>query len=165
LSQPVNVLFVCTANICRSPMAQGLLEQRSKQAGLEPALSVDSAGTHPFRVGQAPDEDAQCAVAARGVDVSSLRARLVEADDFRRFDFVLAMDRDNLQLLRYTCPASRRHILHLYLQFAPTTRRDEIPDPYKCGGPAFEKALDLIELATTGFLDHLRQLHDKAGNS
>jgi protein-tyrosine phosphatase len=144
-------------------MAQGVLEQNSKHRDPNFQLSVDSAGTHPFRIGQAPDEHAQNALQHRGVDISGLRARVVEADDFRRFDYVLAMDRANLQLLRYTCPEQRHHVLHLYLEFSPSSARDEIPDPYQRGESAFEKSLDLIELATTGFLEHLSQLHVSPG--
>src|SRR5690606_16334615 len=88
----VRVLFVCMGNICRSPTAQGAFERLVSEAGLDARILIDSAGTHAYHVGEPPDRRAQQTARARGVDLSAQRARQVEALDFERFDYVLAMD-------------------------------------------------------------------------
>ena len=100
----ISVLFVCMGNICRSPLAEGVFAQRSGQRGLARRLRVDSAGTHAFHEGSAPDPRAQAAAARRNIDISAQRARSIAIEDFQTFDYVLAMDRDNLALLSYACP-------------------------------------------------------------
>ncbi len=104
MDRTVNVLFVCLGNICRSPMAQGAFERHLSEAGLESLVRIDSAGTHAYHVGSAPDERAIEASLRRNIDIGDQRARRVEFQDFRDFDYVIAMDRDNYGTLRYTCP-------------------------------------------------------------
>lgn len=153
----VRVLFVCMGNICRSPTAEGVFRTHVARAGLARQVEVDSAGTHGYHVGAAPDPRAQKAAKKRGYDLSDLRARRVTAPDFRRYDFILAMDRDNLALLREACPEDEHHRLRLFLEFARNYRVEEVPDPYYGGPEGFERVLDLIEDAAAGLMDEIRQ--------
>ena len=159
MSAPIKVLLVCMGNICRSPMAEGMLAHQHQRSGVDFELELDSAATHPYQVGRAPDDQAQAVALSRSVDISALRARVVTAEDFQSFDYVLAMDRDNLQMLRYICPGSRQQVLHLFMEFAAQADTLDIPDPYGADDDAFEHALDLIELAVAGFLEHLHREH------
>jgi len=156
---PVSVLFVCMGNICRSPLAEGVFSSRLASAGLTGRVRVDSAGTHAYHVGEEPDPRAQEAASRRGIDLSGQRARAVEGQDFHRFDYILAMDRHNFQVLNYACPAERRHVLHLLLDFAAQGGETEVPDPYYGEEDGFERALDLIESAAEGLIEHIRSRH------
>ena len=100
-----SVLFVCLGNICRSPTAHGVFQAMVDDAGLRERIHVDSAGTGAWHVGEAPDERAAAAALERGYDLSKLRARAVTAADFSRFDYVLAMDQQNLANLQGMAPA------------------------------------------------------------
>ena len=153
----VRVLFICMGNICRSPTAQGVFTQLLKQEGLEHLIDVDSAGTHAYHIGEPPDVRAQQSAGKRGIDISHLRARRVEETDFERFDYVLAMDRENYSLLETLCEEPHRSKLRLFLEFAPHLREDEVPDPYYGGASGFERVLDMIEAASQGLLEDIRQ--------
>ena len=124
------ILFVCLGNICRSPTAEAVFRARAHDAGLLETLHLDSAGTGDWHVGKAPDARAMAAAAQRGYDLSALRARQVAADDFRRFDLILAMDRDNLTDLRSQCPDDASCELGLFLDYHPQPPVREVPDPY-----------------------------------
>jgi protein-tyrosine phosphatase len=150
------VLFVCTGNICRSPTAEGVLRKLAADAGLADRIVVDSAGTHGYHVGEAPDARAQAHARRRGYDLSRLRARRVARDDFHTFDLILAMDRDHHAVLAKLAPPSAGEKLRMMLEFARRTAGDEVPDPYYGGPDGFELVLDLIEDAAAGLLDHLR---------
>lgn len=150
------VLMVCMGNICRSPTAEGLLRAKLAAAGLEARVRVDSAGTHGYHVGDAPDARAQRHARTRGVDLSALRARRVAEDDFDRFDLVLAMDEDNLAELQRLRPAGHANAPRLLLEFAARTAVREVPDPYYGGPDGFEHVLDLIDEACDGLVEHLR---------
>lgn len=148
------VLFVCMGNICRSPTAEGVARALAEREGVVGDFEFDSAGTHGYHIGKAPDGRTQQAAARRGYDLSSLRARQVNAYDFVRFDHVLAMDRENLDLLRQACPAEHRSKLGLFLEFG-AGREQEVPDPYYGGAEGFEHVLDLIEDAVAGMIRKL----------
>ena len=150
----IRVLFVCMGNICRSPTAEGIFRAQVRAAGLGNVIVTDSAGTHGYHVGEPPDSRAIEAAARRGIDISDLRARRVDVDDFKRFDLVLAMDRENLGLLNRLCPRDAVERPRLFLDFAPDLDAHDVPDPYYGGADGFEHVLDLVEAASRGLLDH-----------
>ena len=139
-------------NICRSPLAEGVFRALVERAGLSSAIKVDSAGTHANRDGESPDPRARRVAASRAYNLSALRSRRVSADDYTRFDLILAMDRQNLDYLHRYCPAEYQPKLRLFLEFAEGLAADEVPDPYFGGAEGFEKVLDLCENAARGLL-------------
>lgn len=151
------VIFVCTGNICRSPTAEGIARHLIATSQLEHRIGVDSAGTHGYHSGEAPDPRTQKAALRRGYDLSALRARKVELRDYQQFDLVLALDRGHLEILRRQCPEVYRPRLRLLMEFArtPFATGDEVPDPYYGGPKGFELVLDLCEDAVPGVIDHL----------
>jgi protein-tyrosine phosphatase len=146
-------------NICRSPTAQGVFETLVSREELADRIEIDSAGTYAYHVGEAPDERAQAAALKRGFDLARQRARRVDAADFEKFDYVLAMDRDNYEELLSICPSAHAGKLRLFLEFAPELGMQEVPDPYYGGATGFERVLDLIEAAASGLLTEIRQRH------
>jgi protein-tyrosine phosphatase len=153
-----SVLMVCMGNICRSPTAEGVLRHKLREAGLEGRVAVDSAGTHGYHAGSPPDERSCEHALARGYDLSAQRARQVRALDFERFDLLLAMDRQNLELLHDECPPRHRHKVRRLMEFAPSALGDEVADPYDGGEAGFEAVLDQVESACGGLLSHIRAL-------
>jgi protein-tyrosine phosphatase len=157
MAMNTRVLFVCMGNICRSPMAEGVFRHLIRQAGLDDVVKVESAGTHAFHAGEAPDKRAQATAAKRGYDISDLRARQVEGIDFERFDLILVMDWDNLSLLQQTGPKKAHHKLQLLMRFATEHESATIPDPYYGGQQGFDQSLDFIEDACAGLLEVARR--------
>lgn len=155
----VRVLFVCLGNICRSPTAEGVFRALAEREGLAGRIEVDSAGVGSWHVGSPPDRRAQRAARRRGIDLSGQRARQAEAQDFRRFDYVVAMDPANRRELERLCPPGEEHRLHLLMDFAPELGRRDVPDPYYGGAGGFEAVLDMIERASQGLLAHIRKNH------
>jgi protein-tyrosine phosphatase len=147
-----SILFVCMGNICRSPTAEGVFRARAERAGLAASLHIDSAGTHAYHVGQPPDARSTAYAAKRGYDLSTQRARQVQARDFAAFDRIYAMDHDNLVRLKAACPAQHLHKLGLFMQFATHSASDVVPDPYYDDGKGFDLVLDYIEDASDGLL-------------
>ncbi len=152
----VGVLFVCLGNICRSPTAEAVFRRQVADAGLAARVRIDSAGTGAWHLGKAPDARAQAAARQRGYDLSALRARRVHAGDFSDFDYLLAMDRENLAVLQRMQPAGGRARLALALDFAPAAALREVPDPYYGGPEGFAQVLELLEAAGAGLLEELR---------
>ncbi len=150
------VLFCCMGNICRSPSAEAVFRAAAEQSGMAAQLLIDSAGTHGYHAGEAPDARAQRHALRRGLDLAGLRARQVVAEDFARFDLIVAMDHDNLELLRQSCPPGMEHKLRLMMSFAPRAGIDIVPDPYYGGPEGFERVLDLLDLACAGLLGHVQ---------
>ena len=153
----MKILFVCLGNICRSPTAEAVFRAVAAREAPELAVEVDSAGTAGYHIGEAPDIRMRKAASRRGYEMSSLRARIVEPRDFEHFDLILAMDRENLTTLHTRAPAHTRERVRLFLEFAPDATVTEVPDPYYGGPNGFEEVLDLVEAATRGLLQHLRQ--------
>lgn len=152
--EPVRVLFVCMGNICRSPTAEGVFRHKVAARKLEHLIEADSAGTHAYHVGHSPDRRAQAHALQRGYDLGALRARQVVAEDFTRFDYVLAMDWDNHALLESQCVPTARNKIRLLMQFARRFPDQQvIPDPYYGGAAGFEAVLDYIEDACDGLID------------
>ena len=150
------ILFVCMGNICRSPTAEGVFRSRAAAAGLGDRLTIDSAGTHAYHIGKAPDLRSTAYAARRGVDLSTQRARKFTQADFAAFDRIYAMDTDNLAALTAACPAEHRHKLGLFMQFARHSPSDIVPDPYYGEGDGFDTVLDYIEDASDGLIADLR---------
>lgn len=158
--RPVSLCFVCLGNICRSPTAEGVMTRLLRDAGLEGAVVVESAGTADYHVGDLPDHRARAAAKARGLSLDS-RAQQFTAADFDRFDYVLAMDAENLRNLSALAPtAAARQKLRLLRSFDPASPPGAaVPDPYHGEADGFEEVLDLCEAACAGLLEHLRQEH------
>ena len=148
----VKVLFVCMGNICRSPMAEGMFRKAVRDAGLEGQIEADSAGTHAYHVGSPPDPRAQAAIRQRGVDIGGLRGRKVEDVDFERFDYILAMDGDNMDRLMQRAPARHQDKVRRLLSFSRKYPNLDVVDPYYGGPQGFEENLDMIEDAVQGLI-------------
>lgn len=143
-------------NICRSPSAEGFFRLHLERSGLESHFHIDSAGTHGYHTGQAPDERAIREAAGFNVDIAPLRARQVVTSDFHRFHHILAMDRDNLELLARQAPVESRADLRLMMSFARQPGPDEVPDPYYGSQSDFHYMCQLLDDATRGLLEHLQ---------
>jgi protein-tyrosine phosphatase len=156
--QKTGVLFVCLGNICRSPTAHGVfLHKLAQEPQLAQWLEVDSAGTAAYHVGNPPDPRSTEVALRRGYDLSPLRARAVSTQDFERYRYILAMDRQNYANLKAICPSHYEGHLGMFLDFAGLNGA-EVPDPYYTHGDrGFEEVLDLVEAAADGLLEHLRQ--------
>jgi protein-tyrosine phosphatase len=152
----VSVLFVCMGNICRSPTAEGFFRKVVEDAGLASRIRIESAGTHAYHAGAAPDRRAQAAAERRGITLSHIRARRISDEDFESFDYIFAMDMDNFGELLGRAPAEHRDKVKLFLEFAGTGRAAEVPDPYYGGASGFELVLDLIEQASARLLQRIR---------
>jgi protein-tyrosine phosphatase len=155
----VSVLFICMGNICRSPTAEAVFRHYVESAGASERISIDSAGTHDYHIGAQPDSRAQRAAQQRGYDMSDLRGRQVCVEDFRRFDYVLAMDSSNLAILQRITPADSDTQPQLFLEYARHHSEREVPDPYYGGADGFERVLDMVEDAAQGLLEQIRRQH------
>lgn len=155
----LKILFVCLGNICRSPMAEGALSVLLDSAGLAEWVDVDSAGLHSHFHGQPPDERARRAASRHQIDISGHRAREISRQDFEAYDWVLAVDRDTLTQLQFRCPANLQHKIRLLLNFTPTARRYDVPDPYYGEQQDFDAALELIEEGVRGLFRYIQERH------
>jgi protein-tyrosine phosphatase len=157
MTASIRVLMVCTGNICRSPTAEGVLRRKLVDAGLQGQVEVASAGTVDYHAGSPPDHRAQQSALRRGYDLSRQRARQLRADDFERFDLVLAMDTDHVERMVELCPGSLAGRIRLLMDFSP--RRPSgtsVPDPYYGAPAGFERVLDLVEEACDGLMKDLQ---------
>jgi protein-tyrosine phosphatase len=153
--QKVAVLFVCMGNICRSPTAHGVFQAMVDEQNLSDCILVDSAGTHSYHIGSPPDLRSQDTALSRGIDLSGLRARQFESDDFVDFDYVLAMDHSNLSNMSSLRPEKSRARLDLMLDYSDRFNQKEVPDPY-FGNDGFELVYDMIDDASDGLLRHIK---------
>ena len=160
------VLMVCMGNICRSPMAEGMLRKAVQEAGLVDEIMIDSAGTHSYHVGDPPDPRAQQAVRQRGADISRLRGRKVADEDFERFDYILVMDGDNYSKLIDRAPAHHHGKIRRLLSFSRKYPNLDVVDPYYGGPQGFEENLDMIEDAVQGLIREINgdiQMRTRSG--
>lgn len=157
MQDKLGVLFVCTANICRSPIAEAMFRSKAAHAGIVERLVIDSAGTHDYRVGAPPDPHAQVAASKRGYDLSALRARKVLLSDIEQFDYILAMDMMNLTVLHNLCNDDLWRKPKLMMSYSRFYKVKEVPDPYRGGDEGFELVLDMLESATEGLLPEVQQ--------
>lgn len=148
-----SLLLVCTGNICRSPTAEGVLREKARSLGLAERVQVASAGTHDYHVGEAPDVRSMSHATRRGYDLSKQRARQVAATDFHEFDYILAMDRSHLRMLRALAPQDGKAKLGLFLDASARWKGQDVPDPYYGGPDGFEHVLDMVEEAAERWLE------------
>ena len=140
-----SVIFICTANICRSPMAEGVFRKLLVSRGAAERFDVDSAGTHEYYTGKPPYPMAVAAAKARGYDITHLVARRIRQHDFDHFDLILGMDKSNIESLRSVCPTRSKNKIELLLDYGDRFHGKDVPDPYGGEVKDFELALDLIE--------------------
>ncbi|MGZ5584538.1 MAG: low molecular weight protein-tyrosine-phosphatase [Usitatibacter sp.] len=140
-----SILFVCTANICRSPMAEGVFRKLVEAVPGKKSFDIDSAGTHDYHIGKPPFPPAVASAKRRGYDITHLVSRRIRAHDFDHFDHILAMDRSNLASLRQIAPTRCKHKIELLLEYGDKFHGKEVPDPYGGEVKDFELALDMIE--------------------
>lgn len=159
----ISVLFVCMGNICRSPMAEGIFAKAAMSAGLSTEIMIDSAGTHDYHVGDAPDPRAQRTALSHGCDISALRGRQVQDNDFERFDYILAMDSQNLNSLKRRANARHHHKIRLLLSFSRRFPNLDVPDPYYGAQAGFDQTLDMVEDAAQGLLKFIQAQRAKTG--
>jgi protein-tyrosine phosphatase len=142
-------------NICRSPTAEAMFLHLAPQLAPALAVEVDSAATHDYHLGAAPDARTQRVALEHGIDMSQMRARRLVAADFERFDWIIVMDERNRSDALALAPSTSSATLHRLLDFAPGQPLRNVPDPYY-GGPAdFAQVLRLIELAVRGLIETL----------
>ncbi len=159
----INVLFVCTGNICRSPTAEGIFRKIVEQQGLREEFFIDSAGTHDYHVGEAPDKRSQIVAKRNGTDISSLTARQITDEDFTKFEYILVMDHYNMECLKSVCPKSLHKKITLFLTYLDNNIiSDEVPDPYYGEGDGFQYVYELILEAATSFLAFVKEKHKLA---
>lgn len=155
-----NVLFICMGNICRSPTAHGIFQQKVAEHGLNDQITVDSAGTHAYHIGEAPDRRSQETAVENGYDLSEQRARQVTAYDFDEYDYIIGMDNANQYNLSKLATDEQQNRIHLMMVFAKDRNETEVPDPYY-GEDGFNNVLEMIEVASEGLLQHIIQTQPK----
>jgi protein-tyrosine phosphatase len=155
----VSVLFVCTGNICRSPTAEGVFAHLVRERGFADRIDTDSAGTIDYHAGEAPDHRAQETALRYGVDIGDLRARQVSKEDYTRFHYILAMDREHLRLLRLGQPKGHDARVQLFCEYTVKRRESEVPDPYYGGPRDFEDVFALVRDASEGLLEAIVAEH------
>lgn len=154
--KPVRILFVCLGNICRSPLAEGVMRELAGRARYGDVISVDSVGIGAWHIGHPPDRRSIAVAKAHGIDIRDLRGRQIGAADFGRFDLVLGMDSRNVsELLRLASPQTA-HKVHLFMKFA-TGRNDDVPDPYYETADAFEALYQTLEAGCSSLLAKLER--------
>lgn len=153
---PTRVLFVCLGNICRSPLAEGVFRDLVEQAGLSERFEIDSAGTGSWHVGEGPDARAAMVARQHGVELNG-HARQVTPQDLYRFDYVIAMDRDNLRSLERMAGTSAAGAeIRLLREYDPENGGDQVPDPYYGGASGFETAFEIVSRCCHVLLARLR---------
>ena len=151
-----NILFVCLGNICRSPSAEAVFKHLVEKKGEEGNFFIDSAGTSAWHAGEKADARMRRHAKKRGIELTSISRQFV-AEDFDRFDYIIAMDRENMdEMKRMARNKNDLDKLHMMTDFSQKFNYHEIPDPYYGGDEGFELVLDLLEDANKGLLDHIK---------
>lgn len=152
----IRVLFVCLGNICRSPTAEGVFRDLVSREGLSDKIETDSCGTSGWHKNDPPDSRAQEEARHRGIKIDDLKSRKTLDSDFSDFDFIIAMDHNNFDTLHVKCPKMYTSKIHMFLSFAPEIGIAEVPDPYYGGPDGFSDVFDMIDTASRGLLQHIR---------
>ncbi|OCP18028.1 MULTISPECIES: low molecular weight protein-tyrosine-phosphatase [unclassified Ensifer] len=152
--KPARILFVCLGNICRSPLAEGVLRELAARRGLASVITVDSAGTGAWHIGDPPDLRSIEVARRHGIDISALRGRKVGKPDFEAFDLILGMDGENVRTLRQLAPTGFEGRIGLFLRYA-SGRDQDVPDPYYDGPEAFERLYQMLEAGCSSLLERL----------
>ena len=147
------ILFVCMGNICRSPTAEGSFRSIVSKLELSDFFEIDSAGTHAYHIGNPPDSRSQLSARKYGVELSNQRARQVHESDFYYYDHIIAMDSDNIDILKSICPTDSQTQIKLLLDYLPDADFKSVPDPYFAG--KFDEVFEMVYAACTSFLENL----------
>jgi len=150
-----SILFVCTGNICRSPTAEQVTRVLLERRGLAGRVEVDSAGLYDGHVGEAPDVRARAVAKSHGYDLSALRARAFEEEDFEAFDLILGMDRGHVHDLRIRAGRAHRERVRLFLDYSADMKGVAVPDPYGRDAEDYRRAFEMIEAGCTALVDAL----------
>lgn len=153
----IKVIFVCLGNICRSPSAEAVMNSIVEKAGLSGIVECDSAGTIAFHAGEPADARMKKHAVKRGYTLTSI-ARKFTHDDFEKFDYIVAMDRNNFtDILAFDKEAQYVDKISMMTSYCRDHEEEEVPDPYYGGPQGFEHVLDLLEDACTGFLEKIKE--------
>ena len=147
------ILFVCMGNICRSPTAEGSFRSIVSKQELSDFFEIDSAGTHSYHIGDPPDSRSQKTARKYGVELSNQRARQVHESDFYYYDYIIAMDTDNIDILKSICPTDSQSEIKLLLDYLTDASFQSVPDPYFEG--KFDEVFEMVYAACTSFLENL----------
>lgn len=151
----MKVLFVCLGNICRSPLAEGIMKSKIESAGFADVLTVDSCGTSNYHIGDKPDARTRTNARMNGVELSHL-GRQLTIEDLEEFDYILAMDRSNYHnILKLSSAEKYSFKIKLMREFDPEPG-DEVPDPYYGGEQGFQDVFDILDRSVDGFIMHLK---------
>lgn len=150
---------MCMGNICRSPTAHGVMQHKIDQAGLQNLIEIDSAGTDAFHVGEQSDPRSRALARRKGIDMEFIRARKINIHDYDQFDYILAMDDDNLRLIERFAPENHYAELALFLTFAAregVTHETVVADPYYGGDNGFENVFSLVDTGCAALIRHIQ---------
>lgn len=157
----IKVLFVCTGNICRSPTAEGIFRHYVEEQGLSKHIHIDSAGLLDYHEGDGADHRTQAHAKKRGFDLSQIISRPIIRDDFKEYDYLIAMDGSHLQAMVELCPENLKEsrVIKLMLDYSKKWKGQGVPDPYYTGEDGFELVLDMIEESCKVLLEEIKTKH------
>ncbi len=151
------ILFVCMGNICRSPAAEGIMKSLVKKNNLEKIIQADSAGTIAYHTGEGADSRMKKLAANRGYNLTSISRKFDPKNDFKKFDYIVAMDDENFaNILDLDTEGLYINKLHKMVEFFSKRDVDEVPDPYYGGSKGFENVLDILEDACENLLTKIK---------
>lgn len=165
MKQPVSALFVCMGNICRSPTAHGVMRNKLQHRNLENQITIDSAGTHAYHIGEQADARSRALARKKGIDMDDLRARKIAITDYDNYDFILAMDSENLSLINYYAPENHQAKIVSFLSYAQQAGHCtvlDVPDPYYGGAQGFEDVFTLIDTGCEALITTLLEFQTGA---
>ena len=163
MPQPFSILFICLGNICRSPLAEGVMRAVVQERFPQREFLIDSAGTNGYHTGEAPDERSVAVARQNGIDISKQRCRQLSDEDFSRFDLILGMDQNNLMTINRLAPCGSPAVTGLFTAVArdgldghAADRGEEIPDPYYGDIEDFERVYEMVREAAEALADRLK---------